>query len=1028
MQFDLRRRLLASTVLVGASLLGTAAQAQDTSAGQAADDDAGVIVVTGSLITNPNLERATPVNVTTSDEIELRQSNTAEQLLRELPGTVPSVGSAVNNGNAGASFVNLRGVGANRNVVLLDGVRITPADLLGRFDLNNVPLALVERTEILTGGAATTYGADAIGGVVNFITKRNFSGLEVQASNQITERGDGNIFRVDATIGANFDDGRGNVVLSIGYQESDPVFQGDRVFGRFALDSFNGSVSGSGASPVPSRFANVNTLGIDNVSQGCGLAGQPACSVTQGIRQILPQGGQFRAGGDTDPFNFNPFNLYQTPFRRFNVFAQGNYELSENIEVYSRALVSQNTVRTVLAPSGAFNLPVTVSLNHPFLTPAVRNGFCQFDTNLGTGYTPLFTPAECAAAATATGPDDPNYREVSTALLRRATEVGPRIFGYRTDIYDVQLGFRGDITDTIRWDVFGTYGESQNLSDIGGFTLNSRFRQGLRAGPDGCFDPSNGCVPINAFGPEGAILPDQVEFLSATSLAFTRVSQAQVRAAVNGDFGAALPWAEDAIAFAVGGEYRRYSARRQADTLGLSGDLGGSGGVDPNVRGGFDVYEVFGELVAPLVQDRPFFHDLSIGGGIRYSSFTVDAPEAGNPGYNTTTWKVEGNWAPVEDIRFRASFNRSVRAPNISELFTPVTTQLTNLSEDPCASVNDAGQVFRAAPQGELREICLAQGAPPGSIGIIPVPAAGQANVTSGGDLTLQPERSDSYTIGVVVQPDFLPGFSASLDYWNIKIERAISSLAPSDTIQACFGTSPQSPPAGASLTEACRVIRRSPIDGGLSGEPLTTPGLFAVNTNQGRIQTDGLDMAMNYNTDLGFARLALSFNGTWTFSNTFQAAPGLINRECVSFYSVNCFSIQPEFYWNQRTTLSFDNVDVSLLWRHISATEQEPLIRRFFSGNVPSSQSPLPGAPAPGALGVRNFQRIGAYDYFDLSTRIGLTENVTLTLTIANLLDKQPPIIGNNSGNVAFNSGNTYPSTFDALGRSYRAAVRLRF
>jgi len=1022
MHFGLRRRLLASTVLVGASMLGSAAQAQDATA--AVDDE--VIVVTGSLITNPNLERATPVNVTTSEEIELRQSNTAEQLLRELPGTVPSIGSAVNNGNAGASFVDLRGVGSNRNVVLLDGVRITPADLLGRFDLNNVPLALVERTEILTGGAATTYGADAIGGVINFITKRNFSGLEVQASNQLTERGDGNVFRIDATIGASFDDGRGNVVVNIGYQEADAVFQGDRDFSRFSFDSLSGGVSGSGLAPVPSRFANVNPLGLDNITQGCGAAGQPACAVTQGTRQLVAEGGAFRTTGATDPFNFNPFNIFQTPFRRFNVFAQGNYELTDNIEVYSRALVSQNTVRTILAPSGSFGIPVTISLNNPFLTPAVRNGLCQFDTNPGAGYTPLFSSAECAAAATAVGPDDPAYREADTALFRRATEVGPRIFTFRTDVYDVKLGFRGDLTDSIRWDVFGTYGESQNLRDTQNETLNSRIRQSLLAGPNGCFDPSNGCVPVNFIGPEGSITPDQARFLSETSLAFTRVSQAQARATISGDFGAALPWAEDAVAFAVGGEYRRYSARRQADTLGLSGDVGGT--VDPNIRGGYDVYEAFGEVIAPLVQDKPFFHDLSIGGGIRYSSYTVDAPEAGNPSYNTTTWKVEGNWAPVEDIRFRGSFNRSVRAPNISELFTPVTTQLSNLTDDPCASINEAGAIFRPAPQGELRDICLAQGAPVGSLGAIPVPAAGQAQATTGGDITLQPERSDSYTVGVVLQPTFLPGFSASLDYWNIKIERAISALAPSDAIQACFGTNPLNPPAGASQTTACTVIGRNPVDGGLSGDSLTTSGLLLVETNQGRIETDGLDLAMNYNTDLGFARLALSFNGTWVFNNTFQAAPGLINRECVSFYSVNCASIQPEFFWNQRTTLSFDNVDVSLLWRHISATEQEPIVANFFAGNLPVGQSPLPGAPAPGSFGFRDFGKIEAFDYFDLSTRIGLTENVTLTFTVANLLDKQAPIVGNTAGTTSFNSGNTYPSTFDALGRTYRAAVRLRF
>src|SRR5690348_3220769 len=203
MQLALRRHLLASTVLIGTSMLGTAAFAQ-TQTAEAAPAEEGTIVVTGSLITNPNLERSTPVNVTTSEEVELRQTNVAEQLLREVPGVVPSTGSAVNNGNGGASFANLRGLGSNRNLVLLDGVRIAPSNQIGRVDLNNIPLALIERTEVLTGGASTTYGADAVSGVVNFITKRDFTGLEVSASEQITERGDGNIFRVDATLGASF--------------------------------------------------------------------------------------------------------------------------------------------------------------------------------------------------------------------------------------------------------------------------------------------------------------------------------------------------------------------------------------------------------------------------------------------------------------------------------------------------------------------------------------------------------------------------------------------------------------------------------------------------------------------------------------------------------------------------------------------------------------------------------------------------------------------------------------------------------
>jgi outer membrane receptor protein involved in Fe transport len=1048
MQLALRRHLLASTVLIGTSMLGTAAYAQTTAEAAPAADE-GTIVVTGSLITNPNLERSAPVNVTTSEEVELRQTNVAEQLLREVPGVVPSIGSAVNNGNGGSSYVDLRGLGSFRNIVLLDGVRIVPAGLAGRVDLNNIPLALVERTEVLTGGASTTYGADAVSGVVNFITKRNFSGLEVSASEQINEHGDGNIFRVDTTLGANFDDGRGNAVFSIGYQQADPVYQGSRRFSRFNISALNNGVSGSGTS-VPTTFSGVNPNGTP-----CGGPAEPACGTVQGSRQITADGMGFRQPTSLNtPFNFNPYNIFQTPFERFNIFGQANYEVTDGVEVYTRGLFSKNTVQTIIAPSGAFGIAVDLPLNNPFLTDAQRNAFCSFDTaavddpetpaNEAAPYVPRFTPAECAAAANpALRPGDADYREVTTSFSRRATEVGPRVSTYVTQIFDYRLGVRGGITDSISYDLFGSYGESEQLQNIGGYTLNSRFRQGLRAGRDAqgnpvCFDDTGGCVAVNAFGPEGSITAPMADYLNADSTVLTRTTLAQARATISGDFGVALPWASDAISFAVGGEYRKYTALQKSDTLAESGDLGGSGSATPFVQGGFDVYEAFGELIAPLVQDKPFFQSLTLEAGARYSKYTVDAP--GTPKFNTTTWKVGGSWEPISSVKFRGNYAHAVRAPNISELFSPVITGLTSLSDDPCASVNDAGEIIRGVPTGTLRDVCLAQGAPANTLGAIPVPTAGQANATGGGNLNLKPEKSNSYTFGVVLQPDFLPGFSASIDYYNIKISGAITSPTPDDAITACFGeqtgTSPSgaptfTPAAGAATSEACTIIRRNPLKGSLDGDPAIAPGLFLTTSNLGRLQTDGIDATMNYRTDLGFAKLALSFAGNWTHENKFQAVTGVgLFRQCVGYMSPNCGSLQPEFSWTQRTTLTFDNVDLSLLWRHLSSFRVEPDVAAFFQGPgpVPSNTSTLPGAPAMGEFGNLNPLFIPSYDYFDLATRIGVGDNLTLTVTVANLFDKKPPLTGQDIGTTSYNSGNTFPSTYDALGRTYRIGARLRF
>ena len=1009
-----RARLLASTIFAAGALAATPAFAQDNA--QAAETNDEAIVVTGTLVRNPNLVASSPVNSVGAEEIDLQQANVAEELLRELPGAVPSIGSAVNNGNGGSSFADLRGLGANRNVVLLDGVRVVPANLAGVFDLNNVPLALIQRVDVLTGGASTTYGADAVSGVVNFITRRDFSGIDINVSEQITGQGDGNIFRADVTIGANFDDGRGNATLSVGYQEADPVYQGARDFSLVQFDSFTGLGGGSGTS-VPSSFTGVNPTGADSIA---------GVNNVQGTRQSNGGGG-FNAA--TVPFNFNPYNIFQTPFQRFNIYGSANYQISDAIEIYTRGIFSKNSVDTIIAPSGAFGISVVVPLNNPFLSTAQRNGFCQFDTNPDAGYTPRFTAAECAAAANPNlQPGDAAYRQVTVNLSRRAVEVGPRNSTFTTTVFDYRLGARGGITDSIDWDVFGSYGESEVLQLIQGFTLNSRVRQSLLTGPGGtaCRDQSNGCVPIDWFGAAGAISPAGVDFLQENSTVRVGVTLAQARGTISGDFGWNLPWASQPISFAVGGEFREYTASQQSDSLSQSGDLGGSGGAAPNIDGGYNVYEAFGELIVPIVADRAFFDLLEVRGGLRYSSYNVDAP--GSPSFNTTTWKVEGTWAPIDALRFRGSYARSVRAPNIAELFSPIATGLTNLSDDPCANFNDDGSPVagRAVPTGELRAICIAQGAPAGVIGTIGQPTAGQANATAGGNLNLQPETSTSWTVGAVFQPDFIPGLSVSVDYYNIRITNAITAPTPDDAIQACFGAptgNQYNPAAGASATQACTIIRRNAATGQLSGDPADTGGLFVSLSNLGVLQTSGVDFTANYRRNLdilGGMGLAFNFVLNWTDESRFQAVEGVsIDRDCVGLYSTNCSftgSIQPEWQWSLRTTATFDNIDLSLLWRHVGSMRYE------FADTDPAYSGNVVG------FGDRDFNRISAFDYFDLTGRFAIDDHLTITLSVQNLFDKQPPIVGNTIGSTTFNSGNTYPSTYDALGRRFVASARIRF
>lgn len=994
-------KLGAAPLVMSIALVSAPAYAQDAAVEDTATESE--IVVTGTLIRNPNLESSSPVAVIGADEVSLRQASNAEQLLRETPGVTPNLGSGVNNGTIGASRVDLRGLGANRNIVLLDGARPVPFNFNGIVDLNLIPVALVERVDVLTGGASTTYGADAVSGVVNFITRRDFAGMDLQVQTGISEQGDTASFRADLVLGANFDDGRGNAVLAVGYQEADPLFFGSRGFGQFVLASNNGVAGGDSPTASPTSF---------------GLAGSPGQNL-----QINPTGSALVP--QYSLFNFNPFNVYVTPFERFNLFSKANYEVTDSVEVYARGMFSKTTTSSIIAASGVFGNNLNIPLSNPFLNDGIRSQLCalaDFNTAVAGRQGPT---GPCTAA---------NTTDLANALVyRRSVEVGPRINEYTTNVFDIQVGARYKPADNLVLDIYGSYGESETDQVLRNYVSNSRVAQALSAtNTTTCTNPANGCVPLNLFGPQGSITPEQVAFIGGvTSTISTVTTLAQVHGVLSGDFGFTTGASDNPIGFAVGGEFREYGAARIPDNLAqIPGELGGSGGATLPIDGGFSVYEAFGEIIAPLVEDKAFFQELSVEAGIRYSDYKVDAPNS--PSFSSTTYKFGANWAPIEDIKFRANYQRAIRAPNIGELFAPVAVGLTNLLIDPCAG---------AAPVGNanLTAVCIAQGAPVGSIGAIQNPAAGQANITIGGNPNLKPEKATTYTFGVVIQPaDIVPGLTVTLDYYNIKVEDAITSAAPGDSIAFCFGSV-----TAASATSAdCLAIQRNRANGRLSGTSTASnpiPGLPGNLSNAGLLKTDGIDLNVNFKTDItDDIGLNLSFNGNYVFHSQFRSRPGGRLRECVGYYSVNCGvstglasgtglsvgSPTPQFTWTQRTTLVFDKIDLSLLWRHIDGLQYEPGLPPLFSGTVTNA----PGADYALAGQQINFNRIKAYDYFDLTARFSVTDNFQLTLSAFNIFDKQPPIVGSSAGSTSFNGGNTYPSLYDTIGRRYSATASLKF
>lgn len=978
----------AATVVIALAMSAPAyAQDAETNTDSVESETAGqAIIVTGSRIDNPNLKLSSPVSVVSDVELKLRQTNNAEQFLRELPSAVPSIGSAVNNGNGGAAFVNLRGIGSQRNLVLLDGRRFVPADQTGRVDLNNIPLAVIERTDILTGGATTTYGADAVSGVVNFITKKDFEGVQLDASSQITERGDGLTHRVDLTMGANFADGRGNAVFSLGYQSTDEVLQGDRSFSEFNVGSFSGNPSGSSAA-VPAFI--VGPAGPGPVANG----------------QITADGSDI--GPFDRPFNFNPFNIFQTPFERYNMYGAANYEVSDALEVYAQGVFSKQTVSTIIAPGGSFFNTYQINLNNPFIPDAIAQRFgdrlgldaAQFAAARNTQFGPTL----------ADGSANPDYVQFGAQVRRRTTEAGVRFSDFTTTLFNMVAGARGGITDDISWDISATYGESERIQRQGGFARLDRLQQSVLALPGAngpvCVDPSRGCAPINLFGTEGNLgTPEAIAFaFDLTQQVIDVSSLGTVNGLISGD----LPFAVSSspVAFAVGADYRRYEASTLSDEASQTpGAVVGGGGASPNFQGSYTAVDVFGELVIPLLEGVNFFESLTLELGGRYSDINVVG--------NEFTWKAGGSWEPFDGLRFRGNYSRAARAPNISELFFPETTGLNNLAIDPCAGANPVGNAG-------LTAVCIAQGAPAGTIGSILQPAAGQINVTSGGNQNLDFEIANTWTVGFVATPSSIPRLSISVDYFNIQLDGAINSAGIGDVIDGCyqgvldFGANP-----------FCQLIERSRTTGGLDGSPDEVRGLLLNLTNLGRIKTDGVDVSVNWGTDLtdtiGFD---LSVNGTWTNQNRFQAITGSADspfRDCVGFFSVNCGSIQPEYVFDTRTSFSFaDDALLSLRWRYLSGVEQEPL-------DIESQGPAFIGNTT--LFGDVDFTQIPAESYFDLTAQFYAMDSLTFTLTVQNLFDNQPSIVGSDIGSTAFNSGNIFPSSYDALGRRYAAAVSFRF
>jgi len=992
MKSHFRLRLLTSSLLIGAASLAAPVYAQDTAADEATTtEEAGdTIVVTGSRIPQPNLSSASPVTVVTAQDIKLNGGSRIEDVLNNLPQAFAQQSSSVSNGSNGTATANLRNLGDQRTLVLVNGRRLMPGDpnsTSSAADLNVIPQQLVKRIDVLTGGASSVYGSDAVGGVVNFVLDTEYEGVSIDSSyglynhNNRSERfqglsadrnypardgnvADGRQFEASIKIGAATSDGRGHVVGYAGYRKIGAILQGNRDYSSCGLNTPGAGgtdyVCGGSATAFPANFS------LGDASQG----GPPTGYTLDGNGNLIV--------GRT-LYNANPLNYYQRPDKRYTAGFFGSYEVSEGFKPYVEFQFMDDRSVAQIAPSGDFSNTQTLNCNNPLLSATQVATFCRA-SNLVTD--------ENDAVVNFLNPDGTVYNRGNVLIGRRNVEGGGRQADLRHTSYRVVAGAKGDIGKGVSYDVYGQFGSTifnqiyRNEFSITKTTRALDVITGANGQPvcrsvvDGS-DP--GCVPLNIFG-SAPITPEALAYVQQSGFMQGQTKEKIVSGSVTflgGEYGLQSPLSNDGIGLNVGAEYREESLSLEVDQAFQTGDLAGQGGPTLPVAGKFNVKEFFGELQVPLISDRAFFQELSVNGGIRYSDYSL----AGS----VTSYKGEAVWAPVRDIRFRGSYNRAVRAPNIQELFVGQSVQIDGAT-DPCAGPIENGTV-----NGNTAAQCARIGVSAAQFGLISANPSEQYNGLVGGNLNLKPEKADTFTLGVILQPSFLPGFNLTVDAFSIKIKDIIGTIGADTILNQCIATGDP---------QLCGFVNRD-----ANGTLWQTPQGYVedTNVNAGSLKTRGIDVGASYTLRTDNAgSFSLGMNGTYVDELTSKKAGADFN--CAGLYGAQCG--YPQAKWRHTARLGWTSTDgfgISGRWRYLSRTKFENT----------SSNDDLAGSSF-----VLD-RKIPSQSYFDLALTATVADNYTFRLGANNILDKQPPIISATASPIgSFGNGNTYPGIYDANGR----------
>ena len=929
-------------------------------ADEVGDDTLEEIVITGSRIRTGRQAPSIPIDTVTADDIKLAGYQNVEEVLNNMPQFVPSrtaqTNSTADPTATGAATLDLRGLGGQRTLVLVNGRRYTFFDSSQRTDINNIPSSLVERVEVVTGGASAVYGSDAIGGVVNFILKDDFEGVELRSQFNQTTEGDGDIFDLSLTLGGNFADGKGNAVVALNYLDRDPVMTTDRGYSSQVLQDGNDTNGNrvlvvSGSSFVPNgRYTGIPTdpavtagiPGLDAALAAAGLTG------LGGLGFIPDDSGMTQRPfvSPDDRYNYLLDNFLRIPQERYSVTMLADLDVSDNATVYFEGTFSHNETTTGFA-SSFINQSFPVEVNNPYIGQELRDVLQILDAN------------EVGAGA-----NDGLY---NLGINRRLVELGPRRNDDTRNAFRALVGVEGTFND-YDYNAYYSYARSDNTQIQTGNASREAWAEGILSGSGG----SGGSPILNPFGPN--ISSEGVDFLDIATTNTEATELDVFGATISGDL---FDMPAGPFAALFGTEWRSSSAEFSPDQSLLTGDVAGFNAITP-AAGEIDVWELFVEASVPLVADKSGIEALNATGAYRYSDYDLSQTGGVNTFLVGLDWQVNGN------IAFGTQFQRAIRAPSVSEAFGGQRLFPVSAS-DPCADPS-------AATDATVRALCEATGVPTAVVGDPSIQPNTEIPGLFGGNPNLTEEESDTFTLSAIFTPEAIPDLRISVDYFDIEVDDAIGVFggSVSNVLDLCYN---QIQDLGSA---ACQAVGRNSTNGIID----TLNPVQVTNVNVGALETSGIDLQISYAMDLNFgigggSELSVLFNAT--FLDDFNLTPiadlSTVNK-CAGAFGRTCG--EPKAETKTNTSINWTSGDLTLGLRH------------RWSDSTTLDEVKF-GTTAATAVAV---PELDGANYFDLSVGYDVNEDFAIWGGIINVFDEDPPLLGSRQVR-----NNTSPDTFSPTG-----------